>query len=619
MNTTPMKSVYWLLAVICLLASLYVALNQSMQILASGNYMLGALGDQAYDAARVYIPVATGQKGLLTLFEPFADHRVVLERVLAIADFYFTDDIQLLQPWRLVMALWLTVLLLSYTIWQAKNILPSLRLLLISIATGACFLSCSVTSYWNPIMLTWPLVIILALSAFILTDKYCALFTHPYRTPYPLSLILLIAACATLAVFTFSIGLIIWPIIFMILYKRKVLKLHFRTWLICAITCFMLYFLLHATPEAYQHHSRAILKMIKNFFVHPTFYWYPMTLRDAVKNIFLHPFNFIDYLSRILSLPALPTAQFRASFATYCMAALGLGMSIFCLNHYWKKNPWRTTDTVMAAFLLFNLIAVLIIAVSRFWVEAEFVSIGLRFTTASLMLWTSLFISAISLTSTGKNYFSLSTFLPIVAALWFAGFVIPGDKYLSNTSYNLSASNRYFIALGTGVPLDRVLIDSMKEQNNENDINHLSYLNDINKRRKKSVYALWQTQAINTSLNSLNLNQQSCETLLAEATIVNDLRKSGNPAIYINAHLNTTSSSHFSGKSDMLIIDSSKKIIGFALPTANTTNLVNKIRHPNSPAWQGVINTALTQDKQLTLVLVNHKQHTMCEINKITI
>src|SRR3990167_1257912 len=139
MNQLIFKLCFWPLAALCFLIGMYTACNHSYQLLLDYNYSISPLGDQMQDVAQVIYPVVTGEKSWNQLFVPFADHRIVIERLLIIYDFFFNQGLESNHPYRVVTVFWLILFLFSGVIFLIKKLPLSIKLLIIGCGATLIF------------------------------------------------------------------------------------------------------------------------------------------------------------------------------------------------------------------------------------------------------------------------------------------------------------------------------------------------------------------------------------------------------------------------------------------------------------------------------------------------
>lgn len=574
------------LSLFCLVTGLSIGLQHTYQLLTPGNYPFGPTGDGAYDAARIYYPILTGELPIRKLLVPFADHRIVVERLFAIADFVYTKGLESTLPLRLTIILWCTALLEVFAISKIDKISVSLKILLSGLAVGFTFFACSIINYQSVILCTWPLIMLFTMTAFICCERYCNLshINSANSTPF----LYLTAASIILAMFTFNIGNILWPIIFFTLWKRDSLKKRWKTWLGFCLFSYLIYF----------------------------FRFQPHSAQSGIDATIADPVLILKYLSRMLSLPFIPSAQSNDSAITFAILLL-VNLSSVLMGLYFLTKKWKPYDSVIFSMLAFGFVTVWFIAMARAPVVAEYVSIGLRFTTSSLFLVFALcFASTVVLRNIIKNELFLNLILILTFSFIFLVYAIPGDKKYGSGVGKFSRVNQdYFIALATGIPLDNNFVLTTSSYNNENDLNHLNFLQNVQKKWHKSVYSFWAANTVGKKLEELGLKQTTTNYDFSVTT--EDFREKNVSAVLTNVQLSQVGKPTL--ENDQIIFGSSDNtIVGFALYFNEIRGLQDLLKKRNG-IWHGAVNTSLVQDKEIQVYLVNTKNMTYSRVGQLEI
>lgn len=583
----------WMIAFVCFAAGFYRSLNYTYQLFDVNNYLFAPFGDDAYDAAKIVYPFLLGKLSWTSLFQPFAEHRVFFERLNEIIDFVFTQGQQMAQPYRLSVALWSVSGLFIYFVILKNTLLNNaIKLLLSGISLALTFSAISIVNYSSSILITWPYVLLFSLIVFILTAHYCEA-AKANSNKKGLFYIFFVATFVIVTMFVFNIGLILWPIVFVVLFKHRCIRKHLGYWLVTMIFTYALYF--------YGG-------------------WQFQTVNGGVENLFFHPVEFYLYVSRILSLPLIPMAQMHASVGTIIIATSVFLLSTWCLCYFLMKKYWSKAETILFAYFVFSLLALLIISFARFWLPAEASSIGLRFTTVSFTLM-------ICLLTMIFNYWSRSTkmnmvvkaVLAVLTMIWLLKFFIPNDARMSRT-YDAGFMNQFAIVQATGVPIDNHFSEAIKAIQSDNDMSHILFLNKIQKEFKKGAYYFWHTQYISKNINELKFDKLLYEQH-PNLHITLDFRPMKNPGILIEVKLKNYKAP-LSKKWDIFFADESGKIIGFALPAPGElpslwSRLITHV--PLTLYWRGAANTALLMDNRIVIWAVNDKERKLYRIGSFTV
>jgi hypothetical protein len=625
------RALLWLAGILCLLTGLYFAINHTLLIFAPHNYILSPLGDDALDGVSLLYPILLGKKSIWSIFQPYADHRLVTERVLGLFDFLFNQGTQSSHPYRLAIMLWLGYcLFIAAAILPNKNFEAPVKLLLAGVYMTVLFSGTNITNFNTTLNNTWPLALIFVLSAFIFTARYCDALANDASSSKLFTYIGLTFFSVMLGLYTFGVSLILWPIIFIVLIKNKAFSRHALGWIGCALLSYYLY----------THGG-----------------WRPLATQYGVINFFHgHAIDMLFYLSRLLSLPLIPSAIVTGSIATMVIAVAVLAIGIQCILFSLQKNTWSKPESILFACLFFGFFTTISIAITRFWMEFEVSVVALRFTMTNFILMTCVIASGfIYLSSHAKELPFLKSGLALLTAVWLIAFFAAGDLALTQGAgmYNNSAWNSFYIVEATGVPIDNGFLAEIKLIQNEQSIPALQFLHDTQKTRKKGVYSLWLPQYINKPLQALPYTTIDCGNSNSKILLSTDFRRHHNPGLFINV---AAQSQTLTADWDIFYTNQKNNIIGFALSTIpatqqradrlvvykNNMNSVIKtqLAAPYFPApaiqalwdqlmgqktlprllWCGAINTQLLESNpQVTAWAVNKDKHQLCKIGTITV
>lgn len=577
----------WLVSVLCFCAGLYIAIDNTI-FQFSHNYLLAPLGDEAVDAARVVYPIALGTEGWGKLFSPFADHRMVLTRLQQLFDFFYTDGMQPIQPYRFAILLWLNTLIFSvFIILNNASLNVTKKVLLSGVYLAITFAPISVNNYYSTMMTTWPYVLLFGLLSFVCTSKYCSAIANQANRKSLLYLFFTFLF-VTLAVLIFNIGLLIWPIIFVVLFKEKCFKKHWYLWSLALLT-YPLYF--------YQ--------------------WIPVQGRHGAMVFWQHPIDVFLYMSRVLSIPVIPSAVSSASLSTIVFALFILFFSVLFLFNLLKKDTWSEVDRVLFAYFIFGFLSVCIISAMRFWMTAEAAVVGSRFTTPSLVITACLLVSFFSMSAgvTKESLWSQLT-MSMVTMVWLVAFFIPSNPVFFDNG-NL---NQLFVSQAIDIPIDQGFVEATKDMHNFYDPAGLSFLNDTQKKYKKSVYSLWASQYLKHSVPDLNFKEIECHGNVA-ITVGLDFRQYNNPGLFVSVNMEKQQVP-INKNWQVVFANDDNLIIGFAVPGPMYFPLINRLQGQKNASliWRGAINTALLIKNNKVVVWAGDNQsHQLCKLGEIVI
>lgn len=570
----------------CLVMGLYIFANSIFQILAEFNYLIGPLGDESFDTARVIYPIIEGEASFSKIFTLFADHRVVIERLFFLMDFYFAQSIGFLHSYRLVFFSGSSWLLFVYVINKEKTLPLYVKILLLGLGAAFIFPTVTLINYGSPILMTWPIIIFLAFLSFLTIIHFTESIAE--NKPTANSFFVLTMLWVTLAIFTFNIGFLIWPIIAIVMVKKEVPKKYLLLW------------------------SVFIAIMIYIYFGHEAHLGNPHSYKHFIK----HPIRGFLYYSRIMSLIMIPSASTLATIGTIFIGIISLILPIYYLRRLLQLKKWQFTDAFVFCGLMFSFISLLIITIMRSGVKAEYVAIGGRFLTAAFIFYLFLIYSIFKIHYDyfKANHFSLFSF-NLSVFLFMALFFYPANMA---SYFNLANVNKYFISIATDVPFNPPFKDYAAKYEANTDINHMIYNNEIQKKFKKGIYAIFNTKTLNTAYNLAPI--PACAQLNT-VTKTDDLRPLGNPLVVMDVQIpKKLTTSHFQSIFLLALSGADNKIVGYGIPKLSSQkltweNLFNKKEY----TWQLAINTALAKTSIISLLIIDQSQEPLCLLNPYSI
>jgi len=582
----PIQSLIGVIVLIMLAMGLYSGINNTYMLIGqSYNYFFGPLGDQLYDAARIVYPIFEGHASWRHLLDPFAEHRVLMERLLMLYDMTFHHGMEIMHPYRLVITFWLACLLfiVNVVLVNHKMALHE-KMILSSCALGLFLANLSFCNFMSAILFTWPLIVLFSLSCFICLAAYADSVRNS-KTSHRILFLMLTTLFAYLAIFSFNIGLIVWPIVYLVLYKQGVLRKHVWVWLLLAGLSYYIYF----------NHG-----------------WHPGTFRSdhGLERALLHPIRPFLYFSRIVSVPFIENASHAASISTILMGIALLSTGIYFLSRFWLLAKWSYSDSILFSFLLFSLCGLTAITLMRAWVDAEYLGIGSRFLYISFMAWLSILTSYFRFFGYKQKAVSPACVLLTTVLVGYLFFYF--IRHDTGSFPVGEVSNPYFIALSTDIPINQSFVNYARIFNNDDDINHHQYANAVQKHYKMGVYALWPSQWINKQWTT---HGARCN---AEVThhITADLRKTGNPALFIESDVKAQQKTI--AHSYILYLDPNDVVVGYALPFRQNVRLLPHTS-PTQTKWLGAINSSLTPYSFIQAEWVNTASQQVCELGRMTI
>ncbi len=578
----------WASAVICFFSGLYIALNRTYyRILGIHNYNLAPVGDSAHDAAVTTYPMLLGKQPFITIYTPFSDHRIVIERLWAMYDYVFTQGTQSGLPLRLSVTLWLIALLIiGFIIVRHQLLPPAVKLLLTGVTLAVVFSENSIINYSDSILMTWPYVLLFSLLGFISLDYYCAAFKNNLAIRHLYQLLVIFFVGLTLL--TFNAWMLLWPVIFIGLLKNRCLKFPSAlVWIIAAIVSYQLYFF----------HG-----------------WATDTGHNGLKQFLHHPIDAYLYLSRVLSIPLIASAQESGSVPTIIIA-----FSILSLGCLWflkfVQREYRSAENILFTYFTYFFSLIITISIARFWMVDEASSIGLRFTTPSGIIMICLVVMSFIITyDITTNKLLANTVLSMLTMIWLIAFYVYGEHCCV---YNLSYTNQWHIFMTTGVTIDDKFINAAKSWTNEYDINHWNYLLSVQKSNRKSAFSLWPSQHIRQSIEHLKYKAIDCHVAMPHIEINGDYRKKQVPGVLLTVRM-SSDQTPITAEWDLLFLNAQNKIVGFAIASSRPEdNLINQLSawKEKNLYWTGAINSNLLQGhERVTVFAASDRNQQYCQL-----
>jgi hypothetical protein len=386
----------WSAALFCLCIGLFVASEHTMHFFANHNYFFSPFADDILDNANSSYPIALGKQGFMHVFDPYIDHRIATERVQEIIDFTFTQGVQSLQPYRLSLFLWLNFLFFSYFVIIKNNTLRAPSKVLLS---GAylifIFAGMSINNYVSTMQHTWPLIFLFSLFTFISLAKYCESLKKNAAAIKLYSFMFLTILNINIVLYSFNIGAILWPIVFIILIKQRCLRRQWLLWIGAAILTYYCYI--------------SLTWILAN--------WFSYTQHTTIETLLLRPLHIFLYLSRIISLPFLPSAFNQFSAASISIGGFLTLISLTLMYYFLSMRTWSAAETIFFGYLLFAMGALVIISTIR-PVSGKYTAVEWRFLTSGLQWLFCAFMALFLLPIESKQYRrfahgALTIFIPI--------------------------------------------------------------------------------------------------------------------------------------------------------------------------------------------------------------
>lgn len=593
-NRQIYSTIIWSLALITFIAGLYFTINRISYIFAPHNYLLAPLGDDGVDAGWILYPELLIRKKIRFLFHYYGDHRLVLARLQALFEYYFTKGTQVLQPFRLAGVLLLDGLIFAVTIlFSHKRFTLPVQLILIGLFLTLFFAGITIPNYGSTYMVTWPIIFLEALLIFYLVDRYCSACetnpSHSYRYLW------LTFAMVNVSLYTFSSGMLFWPIIFLVLIKRKCFMVRPVSWLCVMMLTYLLYFLGG---------------------------WNGGQLGPSIILFLAHPVNMLYYLSRIVTSPfILQSITTQSTNILICGMTIMSITAIFLVSFLCIKK-WRMAETMLFSIICFSALSVVMIAIGRFGSPREYLSVG-RFTTPSFILLLGLATSGFYFIAnySKRQYLyniALSSFISMLLLFVF----IPHDLEVSGEIgvYDQGQVNQFLIAETLNVPIDEIFAKGLAKLQNQRNIKELNLMNAIQKQGRKGAYSLWPVQLVGQSFARQDYKVLSNDQPAADISINHFL--DNHASVFINIVL-PNYQSPLTSNWYVLFVDSEHKVVGYGVSSPYGASLWNQFIHhiPVALFWRGAVNKNLikTIDKPLQVWAVNSKSNEIIKLGQIAL
>jgi hypothetical protein len=621
------RYILWMFSLLCLAFGLYWAFIHILLMFFPHNYLLAPLGDDAIDAVSKLYPIILKEKPISGIFGWYGDHRLTLARVQSLLEFFYTNGMQILQPVRLSLVLGADALLfIFYVLIPNQRLGKPIQALLATILLVFLFSSITIVNYGSSYMMTWPWMILFSSLLFIMTNAYYNALVNNASTGKCIFYILGMALLINMAIYTFSIGLMLWPIVFLVLIKRVFIfsnsKFSITSQKDAPATKISLAIFYRHSYQAnilLQFSLLIILAILSySFYFHEVFnFKIPL-----VQSLNMHPYQTTYLWSDFIYLTRMLTASFISS-AVYTSSILGLlfgsfffTIAVAAIYTFLMKKDWSNAESILFALLIFNFIAVIIIAFARGSAASEALSVN-RFTTPAFMVLICIFTTAFLwlLATTKKKQFVLASLL-VVYTLFF----VKNDRHV--WIYDFSPWNQFLIAESIGIPINATFGEAMSHVQNEADPVALSYLNTIQKNYHKGVYSLWMTPHVNHSIKELSFNQSTCQE---QAEVNASILPPGEPpSSEFNTRFLTVTLNNAKNLSlrhiDILFTNVNGLIIGYGLSAPYIEPVFTWLLPTSSLMyhWKGAVNTELLKNSSHIIAwAVNKKEHKMCVLGTV--
>lgn len=585
----------WTLGLVCFFFGLYTAIDHTVQFFANHNYFFSPFADDILDNSLITYPIAIGKLKLIHIFDPYVDHRVAIEHIQELIDFFFTQGVQSLQPYRLSFLLWLNWIIFCYFVIYPNKIISNYHKMMLA---GAyiifLFSSISTNNYVSSMQITWPIIYLFSLLTFISLAKYCDAINNTHPTYYTYGYMILTCFFLNVVLYTFNIGVVLWPIVFIILMKRGCSFRESICWLGLAFINFYVY--------------------IEKNWVLANFFSY--TSHTTYHSFIERPLLAFLYYSRIISIPFNESALAHLSGWNVGIGLLGIILNFAFIVQFLKKRKWDLSETIFFGSFLFVSVSIAIISIMRsavYAMEWRFFTTGLFFLFCSLMY---LFFIPIKSEALKKI---LSAALTCFAFSWLIIFYLPLDEKVSGGPYDLGFFNQVFISEAVGIPInDHFLKASNIIQSSGNLLPHV-YVNSVQKIHHKGPYSFWVSRYLDNPIDPL-LENKKVTSLPAKIWIVYDYRLKQSPGMLLNVQLENASNSL--NNQWEVIFTNHRKIIGFAISAPYLQLLsafLNKTRK-DILLWRGAINTLqLNKNEVIEVWALSNKNNNVYFLGKMTI
>jgi hypothetical protein len=628
MTSIAQRFFTWILPLMCLLFGIYWAADHTLMIFSPHNYLLGPLGDDGMDAVNIVYPYLQKTKSIKHLFAPYGDHRLILSRIQTLLEYFFTNGTQVLQPIRISLLLWLDSLLIIYYLILPNTKLAAIAKILLS-GMVFIFLFANVTTmnYGSTYMTTWPWIIAISIILFNILHNYCSAVAQNASRLKVYFYLFLIALLVNIGFYTFSIGTMLWPIVFIVLFKTLFVAPSSKLSLavqknISAETIHFGALLAYRTPTSYyllKHLSvlalLAFISYVVYFLIDPIFIittlnsqrmW--LILGQHAESVFGAKFL---YLTRMLSFPIIKSTAREASVASTLLGSLFLFLSFKYLRILFKQPAWTKLESMLFALFSFNLIAVLLIAIGRGNSPAEAFSVA-RFSTPVFMLLSCLFITGFMYPPLKSSVKKIPAFIFNSVVAMYAVVFVQHDLWFSPTPYDMSAWNQFLIAESIGAPINEAFGKAIGQMQNLTDPAALSYLNTVQKQNHKGAYSLWMSGYVNRSINELPFTHVTCQQAwmtLQKAPLFS--------TAFLTVTLPQPKSAALS-RADILFTKADGQMVGYGLRAISMENPLRWLMTSHSVySWKGAVNMEqLTNNSSIVAWAVDKEARVMCRIGE---
>jgi len=620
------------LAFLACLIGVVWAIDHTHIMFLSHNYLLAPLGDDAIDAYNNLYPIALKQKSWFAILASYGDHRLGFARIQALLEFYFTHGMQILQPFRLALILWLDSIIFIYFVLIKNTLIPRIaKLFVAGILLSVLFSGLTINNYGSTYMTTWPWIILFALLAFILTNQYCdALEKNANRSVIAIY-IALITMIVNLGFYTFSIGLMLWPVIFVLMYKRllQVEKLYrfpkedgvkdanyklnvgfqiiYKKNTSYHLGCQFGIFLLFAIAS-YYYYLRDVLSLLL------------VTLNTSTVNQGPIVQKYI-YLLRMLCYPIISKTTNEADPEVLIAGSIVLALVISCIYQFLKRPKWSKATGLLAAMLLYNFLAILVIAYTRGTNPQEIIS-TLRFSTPVFMVIVCLSASLLMFASNNtllKRPFAYLILMGLIAVFYPVIFI---ERSVSQvTLYNLTIWNQFLIGESIGIPLDPLFAQQFQMIQNEANLTQLAYLNSVQKNYKLGAYSLEVTSYIGHSINSLPFSKENFSTQASLNLYEPDAKFTHRKDQLLSVVLQDPQYK-IDPNWDVIFVNSNGIIAGYARSgfLLSQPRIRLLFRSSTTHLWRGALNSQfLNKDNKISVWVINKPKQKLIFIGSNTI
>jgi hypothetical protein len=573
----------WCVSLACILAALFIASEHTAHFFATHNYFFSPFADDILDNANYSYPLAMGKIGYVNIFNPFMEHRVVIERIQEIIDFLFTNGVQTLQPYRLSLLLWLNFLIFSrYVIFSNNTLSKPLKIFLSGVYLLLLFPGMSINNFTSTMQITWPIIYLFSLLTFVSLAKYCDVVQQEPSPKKAWLYLLSTVVFLNIVLYTFNIGTLLWPIIFIVLIKQRCLYKHRGAWLLLAGMNFYLY-------------------LQKNW-VSANFNSY--TAHATLGSIFQKPVAAFLYFSRIIAVPFDGIAFYHFSWVSLSIGLFACLLVVLSAVFFWKKTRWSSSESVFFAYFTFVCFSIAVISIIRCasgrfeLIEWRFLTTGVLFIFCSLM---TLFLLPIhSRFPKERLHFMLSTAITV----WLLGFFIPLDLNMSGGTYDLGFFNQVVISEATGIPIDEDFLQASKIYQVSPTLHPHVIVNEIQKANNKGPYSFWASKYINHPLNELGFKKIDLQGP-AQIYIAYDYRPEKSPGVLVNVKLDKYQDPITKNR-EIIFTNDNDQIIGFAVTAPNLRPLYEMLTAKQTPPllWRGAINTQYLDSSALVYAWV---------------